>query len=137
VIVSEILENSDNPVFVAHVRGDGRKIQSLESHLWSVSQLAGELAAKFGLHTHGALVGLLHDLGKYSAAFQAYIQSATGLLNQDEDEDFVDAAGLKGKIDHSTSGAQLIWQELAQQSDLARIAAQILALYRITSLGVN
>ena len=126
--MSEILENSDNPVFVAHVRGDGRKIQSLESHLWSVSQLGGELAAKFGLHTHGALVGLLHDLGKYSAAFQAYIQSATGLLNQDEDEDFVDAAGLKGKIDHSTSGAQLIWQELAQQSDLARIAAQILAL---------
>ena len=115
-------------LFVAHVRGDGKNIQSLESHLWSVSDLAAGLAGKFGLTTNGALVGLLHDLGKYSAAFQAYIQSATGLLNQDEDEDFVDAAGLKGKIDHSTSGAQLIWTELAGQGDLARVAAQILAL---------
>jgi CRISPR-associated endonuclease/helicase Cas3 len=126
-IVSEPLAHSGKPAFVAHVRGDG-KIQSLESHLRSVSQLAAELAGKFGLVTHGALLGLLHDLGKYSAAFQAYIQSATGLLNQDEDEEFVDATGLKGKIDHSTSGAQWIWLELAQQSDLARIAGQVLAL---------
>ncbi len=125
--MSEPLAHSGKPAFVAHVRGDG-KIQSLESHLWSVSQLAAELAGKFGLLTHGALLGLLHDLGKYSVAFQAYIQSATGLLNQDEDEEFVDAAGLKGKIDHSTSGAQWIWLELAQQGDLARISGQILAL---------
>ena len=125
--MSEPLVQSNKPAYVAHVRGDG-KIQSLESHLMSVSQLAAELAGKFGLLTHGALLGLLHDLGKYSAAFQAYIQSATNLLNQDEDEDFVDAAGLKGKIDHSTSGAQLIWRELAPQGDLARIAGQILAL---------
>lgn len=113
--------------FVAHVRGDG-KIQSLESHLRNVSTLTERLAAKFGLGSHGALVGLLHDLGKYSAAFQAYIQSATGLLNQDEDEEFVDAAGLRGKIDHSTSGAQWIWLELAKQGDVGRVVGQVLAL---------
>ena len=78
--------------------------------------------------TQGELLGLLHDLGKYSTAFQSYIQSATGLLNQDEDEEFVDAAGLKGKIDHSTSGAQWVWQELAQKDALAHIAGQIMAL---------
>ena len=125
--MSEPLAHSGGLVFVAHVRSDG-KIQSLESHLSGVSQLAAELAGKFGLLKHGALIGLLHDLGKYSATFQAYIQSATGLLNQDEDEEFVDAAGLRGKIDHSTSGAQWIWLELAQKDDLARIAGQILAL---------
>jgi len=125
--MEEALVRSDRPVFVAHVCSNGR-IQSLESHLWNVSQLASELAEKFGLFTHGALIGLLHDLGKYSAAFQAYIQSATGLLNQDEDEEFVDAVGLKGKIDHSTSGAQWIWLELAPQGDLAQISGQILAL---------
>ncbi|MDD2894152.1 MAG: CRISPR-associated helicase Cas3', partial [Halothiobacillaceae bacterium] len=113
--------------FVAHVRDDG-KIQSLESHLFQVAKLSSELAKKFGLATHGELIGLLHDLGKYSAAFQAYIKSATDLLNQDEDEEFVDAAGLKGKIDHSTSGAQWVWQELTPQGDLARIAAQIMSL---------
>lgn len=121
------LKTSDKPEFVAHVRGDG-KIQSLEAHLGRVGQLAAELATKFNLATHGELLGLLHDLGKYSAAFQTYIQSATGLLNQDEDEEFVDASGLKGKIDHSTSGAQWIWQELATQGELARIAGQMLAL---------
>lgn len=121
------LKSIDKPAFVAHVRPDG-KIQSLEDHLSKVAVLSSELAEKFSLATHGELLGLLHDLGKYSAAFQAYIQSATGLLNQDEDEEFVNAAGLKGKIDHSTSGAQWIWQELAQQNDLARIAGQVLAL---------
>jgi CRISPR-associated endonuclease/helicase Cas3 len=115
------------PSFVAHVRAGG-EIQSVESHLRGVSQLAGKMAEKFGLPTQGALIGLLHDLGKYSAAFQAYIQSATGLLNQDEDEEFVNAAGLKGKIDHSSSGAQWIWLELSQQGDLERIAGQVMAL---------
>lgn len=115
------------PVFIAHVRKNGGT-QSLESHLIGVSKLAATFANKLNLPSHGELIGLLHDLGKYSHAFQAYIQSATGLLNQDEDEEFVDAAGLKGKIDHSTSGAQWIWQELATQGNLAQISGQILAL---------
>lgn len=116
------------PEFVAHVRGEGKICQSLEAHLQGVASLAAEFAGKFGLTTHGELLGLLHDFGKYSAAFQAYIQSATGLLNQDEDEEFVDASGLKGKIDHSTSGAQFLWQELANKGELACVAGQILAL---------
>ncbi len=115
--------------FVAHVQATGHACQSVESHLRGVSQLASKFAAKFGLATHGELIGLLHDLGKYSAVFQAYIQSATNLLTQDEDEEFVDAAGLKGKIDHSTSGAQYIWQYLAEKDDLSsQIAGQVLAL---------
>ena len=119
---------TEKPDFVAHVRGEGKVCQSLESHLYGVGQLSARMAEKFGLSTQGELLGLLHDLGKYSTAFQSYIQSATGLLNQDEDEEFVDAAGLKGKIDHSTSGAQWVWQELAQKDALAQIAGQIMAL---------
>lgn len=114
--------------FVAHVRSDGKTCQSLEAHLHGVAKLASEFSAKFGLATHGELIGLLHDLGKYSAAFQAYIQSATGLLNQDEDEEFVDANGLRGKIDHSTSGAQFIWQHLSSKDNLAQIVGEVLAL---------
>lgn len=126
-LVAGSLITTDKPAFVAHVRGD-KKIQPLELHLRGVSQLAAEFAAKFGLTTHGELLGLLHDLGKYSAAFQAYIQSATDLLNQDEDEEFVDAAGLKGKIDHSTSGAQFIWEELKGKGTLDTAVGQVLAL---------
>jgi len=122
-----VTSSETKPVSIAHVRKSG-STQSLESHLCGVSKLAATFANKFGLSSHGELIGLLHDLGKYSHAFQTYIQLATDLLNQDEDEDFVDATGLKGKIDHSTSGAQWIWRELAPQGELAQITGQILAL---------
>jgi CRISPR-associated endonuclease/helicase Cas3 len=73
-------------------------------------------------------LGILHDIGKYSDEFQNYLKSAVGLLNQDEDEEFVDAAGLKGKVDHSTAGAQLVWRKLSQQGELGQIVGQMLAL---------
>lgn len=113
--------------YIAHQRKSDRAIQSLEEHLLGVADIAKSLAAKIGLGLHGELIGLLHDLGKYSDEFQAYIKSAVGLINLDED-DFVDAQGLKGKIDHSTAGAQLVWEELSQQEVMGRISGQFLAL---------
>ena len=112
---------------IAHVRADA-SVQLLRTHLESVGRLAATFAAKFRLQKHGELIGLLHDLGKYSDEFQSYIKSATGLINQDEDEDFVDATGLKGKVDHSTSGAQFIWKELASKSQAHHATAQVMAL---------
>jgi len=55
-------------------------------------------------------MGLLHDLGKYSHAFQSYIKSAQGEI-EPEDEDYVDAVRAKAKVDHSTAGAQYIWEK--------------------------
>ncbi|MDR2240188.1 MAG: CRISPR-associated endonuclease Cas3'', partial [Zoogloeaceae bacterium] len=120
-------DTSSQKNYIAHVRKNG-EVQTLEKHLYAVSKLSSDFATKIGLAKQGELIGLLHDLGKYSAAFQAYIQSATGLLNQDEDEEFVDAKGLRGKIDHSTSGAQFIWQHLSGQNKLAHIAGEVMAL---------
>ncbi len=98
------LREPGEPV-IAHVRPDG-EVQLLKTHLGNVGRLAALFAGKFGLAKHGELIGLVHDLGKYSDEFQAYIKSATGIYNQDEDAEFVDAMELKGKVDHSTSGAQ-------------------------------
>lgn len=113
---------------IAHHRESDDAIQTLEQHLHGVANLSCLYAKKLNLEKQGELIGLLHDLGKYSQVFQSYIKSAVGLLNQDEDEKFVDAAGLKGKIDHSTAGAQLIWQELSKQGQLGQIIGQILSL---------
>lgn len=113
---------------IAHHRESDGAIQTLEQHLRGVASLSGLYAQKLNLKDQGELIGLLHDLGKYSQAFQSYLKSAVDLLNQDEDEEFVDAAGLKGKIDHSTAGAQLIWQELSKQGQLGQIVGQILSL---------
>lgn len=119
--------------YIAHIRSEAGNssdddCQSLETHLSEVSQIAAQLAEKVGLALAGELLGLLHDLGKYSKEFQAYLKSAGGLLNQDEDEDYVDAVGLKGKIDHSTAGSRVAWCELEKQGPLGAIVGQILAL---------
>jgi CRISPR-associated endonuclease/helicase Cas3 len=113
--------------FIAHVRKDGIQ-QPLSDHLQGVADKAGLYGAKFGLALHCELMGIVHDLGKYSAEFQNYLKSAVGLLNQDEDEEYVDAERLKGKVDHSTAGAQFIWSELSKQGDLGCLVAQMLAL---------
>lgn len=113
--------------FVAHVRDDGKK-QSLEEHLLGVSSLCKRNAGKLKMPHTGELLGLLHDLGKYSKVFQDYIFSAAGLLEHD-DKDFVDSVKLKGKIDHSTAGAQYIWNSLVNCDDLKnQIVAQVIAL---------
>jgi CRISPR-associated endonuclease/helicase Cas3 len=116
------------PPFAAHYRASDDSWQSLEAHLTGVGALAAGFAGKLGLQDIGLLLGLLHDLGKYSQAFQVYLKSATGALNQDEDEDWVDAESLKGKVDHSTAGAQFAWQALSDGGQPEQITAQVLAL---------
>lgn len=98
-------------MYIAHIREKDHAEQLLHTHLYEVSEIAKDLAGKIGLPLAGELIGLMHDFGKYSQAFQQYIGSATGLIDGD-DEEYVDANLLKGKIDHSTAGAQFVWQRL-------------------------
>ena len=114
--------------YIAHIRSSDGNIQTLESHLFEVSKLASNLAEKAGNREAGALLGLMHDFGKHSLQFQNYIKSAEGRINPDQD-DYIDAKGMKGKIDHSTAGAQWIWQELKDKNiGGSSLCAQILAL---------
>jgi hypothetical protein len=93
--------------------------QPLEDHLKNVAELAKNHAKKIGMGNYGELLGLPHDLGKYSAGFQRYISAAMKRndpeFNPDEDEDFKDVAGKKGKIDQSTAGAQYLTQYLTNR----------------------
>jgi len=115
-------------LYIAHVRKADNIQQSLEDHLTGVAALARGNAEKFGLGNAGELLGLLHDGAKISDEFQRYIRSAEGLLNQDSD-DYIDAARQKGKIDHSTAGAQWLWHALSKTAKPLDIAcAQILSL---------
>lgn len=57
-------------------------------HLRGVGDMAGSFAAAFGEEAAGRMVGLYHDIGKYSQEFQAYLRQGGGR-----------------KFDHSTAGA--------------------------------
>lgn len=63
--------------------------QTLRDHLVNVSEGAGEFASSFGYESWGRALGLLHDAGKISDAFQARLH------------------GASVSVDHSTLGAQV------------------------------
>ena len=77
----------------------------LEDHLGEVGELAGDLGEALGLAAHARLVGLWHDLGKYSAEFQRMIRSSA-------DASLEASKASTSRVDHSTCGAQHAATEL-------------------------
>ncbi len=74
--------------FYAHISEDGLRMQTVYSHLKNTAKLASEFAAAFHGEKQAYLAGLLHDIGKYSEAFQQRL------------------FGSSAHVDHSTAGAQ-------------------------------
>ena len=113
---------------IAHVRhSDGVK-QSVETHLTETAAIAKSLAAKLDLDLSGELLGLMHDFGKYSLAFQEYIKAATGI---NPDVDVEDTLPNGKKIDHSTAGAQWVYRRLkpiGAKQGIGELCGQLLGL---------
>jgi CRISPR-associated endonuclease/helicase Cas3 len=115
------LTSAQDRDFLAHLEVDGRR-QPLRDHLLSVSQAAGRMSEAVGLGAAGAAIGLLHDLGKYSQDFQQYLRRMA--LDQDTEQQ----GPGRGKIDHSTAGAQTIWRSLKRKGNLEGVVGEILSL---------
>ncbi len=77
-------------------------IQHLEDHLIGTSRLAGQFAAAFHNPNWGEVIGLWHDLGKYSEEFQEYIKVNSGYEEDDQ---------RRSKTDH-TSAAAILAKEI-------------------------
>jgi len=106
---------------LAHLGETGN--QSLSEHLSGVAERCSELAKKLGLEKAGELIGLLHDLGKATKEFQDYLLSFASDGEARDD--------LRGKIDHSTAGAQCLLENIhgaQQENSLQGIVARFLAI---------
>lgn len=76
-----MMKQNDNEQIISHIYQDhnGRWIiQSNEEHSAGVAKLASQFAGEFGMSEWGKVLGLLHDKGKESAAFQQYIRKESG-----------------------------------------------------------
>ncbi|MBM3179736.1 MAG: CRISPR-associated helicase Cas3' [Chloroflexi bacterium] len=109
---------------IAHRRKNGEE-QLLRTHLIEASQLAEGFVAKVGLPEIGKVLGLLHDFGKASQEYQNYLRTQEGLINPDEDNY---STAKRGEVDHSTAGAQLIYEKFAHHGQEGKILAQFLSL---------
>ena len=99
--------------------------QSVAQHVLETASFTGNSAAAIGLPKTGRLLGLLHDFGKYSEDFRYYLRAALGLEGE---EGRTWSAKHKGKIDHATSGAQLVWEKLSATNHPASLlVGQILS----------
>lgn len=117
-----------NPTsYLAHYRDVDAANHSVKTHTVETSLFAKKFAGKIGLDLIGELSGLLHDLGKYSFEYQCYIKSAVGLLSPG-DKQYVDAKRFKGKIDHSTAGAQWINEASRGAVKINKLTSEIVSL---------
>ena len=78
--------------YIAHLN-EGR-IQTMKDHLCGTAELAGRFAGRFGKSDWGYACGMLHDIGKYSLAFQDKIKNNSNR-----------------RVDHSTAGAKACFEK--------------------------
>lgn len=78
--------------YIAHLNEE--RTQTLKDHLCGTAELAGYFAGRFGKSDWGYACGMLHDIGKYSLAFQDKIKN-----NSDR------------RVDHSTAGAKACFEK--------------------------
>lgn len=86
--------------FTAHYRESDKAVQTVKSHLLHVRALAESYGETLGVQHITGLAGMLHDIGKYSTAFQHYLRLAV----------FEPEHALpRGSVDHATAGGKLLF----------------------------
>ncbi|MGN1360241.1 MAG: CRISPR-associated helicase Cas3' [Kiritimatiellia bacterium] len=115
------MTNTD-PILLAHSSPNSSSGagQSLQEHSRNTARLCAEFAAAFGAPRIGELIGAVHDLGKASDAFQAYIRRCGDC--EEAPGDHFPGHGP----DHSTAGARWLDESTALPG-LGRFLAYLVA----------
>lgn len=113
-------KNMNRTKIYAHSANKENKRQPLDRHCTNVALKASEFAKSFDSEAWAYNIGLLHDLGKASTAFQNYLKSAS---NEDSDED----GAYISKTNHSGAGAVCAVNEYKEMGDIGKILAYCIA----------
>lgn len=112
-----------NKEFIAHIKEKSPRVydnpQSLTDHLMGTMKLAARKADKFSSEKLGKILGLAHDAGKASQAFQKKIRINSGY----DAEQFLGQTAPSAP--HSDAGAQLLVKKYGNQ--LGKILAYCVA----------
>jgi CRISPR-associated endonuclease/helicase Cas3 len=119
--------------YLAHKRKSDGEEQTVCQHLIGTAILSKQFSIKVcvkgeisnvRLTNMGELLGLIHDLGKYSSDFQDYFSEVIHSWHNP-------SALIKwkrGEVDHSTAGAQYIWNSFNKENKVLVYLAQMISL---------
>ena len=103
--------------YYARHRASDNTYQPLVAHLLRVGSLMERSAHFVGLPNASKLIGVLHDLGKYTSVFQDYLNWSINHPNSPRKKD----------VDHSTAGGQYILYIAQDMDDISRLTAELIA----------
>jgi CRISPR-associated endonuclease/helicase Cas3 len=109
--------------YIAHIKesSNGWIFQSLEDHLKGTASLAENFAKEFGSDDWAKIAGLYHDLGKFLPEWQQYIRLVSGYEGKENE------SKTNYRINHSSLGAILNYDQLKQIQPIARILSYVIA----------
>lgn len=116
---------------IAHIRND-QSIQSVEEHCRNVSRYASETGKPLGMQNLAGLAGYLHDFGKFSDAYQEYIDKAA------KDPTSVH----RGQVNHSSAGAIFLTEYIrdnynGKDASIAKLTGEIISAAVFSHHGIN